>query len=235
MIWRAPFLGVKMDIYTQQQLHALQAQLGAVQLQNADFVQKIAFLEQVARGGSQFQLPLQWKAGVLQKPGKEPHPFKNVVYTIPQQSDTSFGETTTEGIGSFSVDRSAETYLERITAAIYQYEAAQGAEGVVLNRYRPIASNRICSPTASGCESLLDFEFQIFFGNDESLMQDNWLPSTLLNGDKEDGMGLLVQKEITEYETIEVRARPLAAAGAGNKFRLGFTFHQYKMVRRRTS
>jgi hypothetical protein len=59
------------------------------------------------------------------------------------------------------------------------------------------------------------------------------LPSSLLQNNQDNlGLRLPIEKEITQYEVVSISARPLRAAGDGNKFKLFFILHAYKMLPR---
>jgi hypothetical protein len=200
-----------------------------------------AKLDQLQAGGppqgEEIRWPEVFRAGVIKYPKKDPFPYFHVIELTPTEADVAFGETTAIATGSVSVDRSAETFLCRISAHMYQYEAQQQeAPPYVLNRWRPVASRKFCKPDADECESLMDFRWNLKYGDEDVAMNQDWLPSDILeNTEDQPGLLLTIEKEITQYEIINLQAQPLAGAGDGNKWRLFFVLHTYKMLPRVTA
>lgn len=203
--------------------------------------QQVAALQQSVIPGSpgskanptEVMIPQQFRAGVIKYPGKDPFPY---LYTVEMEVDeqgTAWGETLAEATGQISVDRSAETFITRFSAYQYQYEhAEQDPPPYALGYLRPLSSVRSCKPVGDDCESLMDFLWQVTYGDEDVAMQKNWLPSSLMDGDHQHGYKLPTEKEITQYETFQISARPLRAAGQGNKWKLFFVVHCYKMLPR---
>jgi len=213
-------------------LQLIQQLQGQIQSMNADLQNvKAGFPAGGVGPPVNVNWPLQGRMGMIKYPHKDPHPFSHVVLVKPTTTGVYFGETTSEAQGAFSVDRNAPSYLVGIDAALYQYQQAEQAENVVLNRFRPLSAEKFCS--ASECESLLDFEWQLFYGNDDQLAQSDWLASVLLQSDKRPAYRFPVEKEITDYEQLLIKARPLEGAGEDNRFVLKFTFWMYKMLPKR--
>jgi hypothetical protein len=221
----------------------LDAAIAGFQAQQQIMQQHIAGLkkqlEEMKAGGpaqgQEIHWPEQFRAGVIKYPGKDPFPYMNVVELKPTQ-EASFGETTTIASASMTVDRSAESFLCRISAHMYQYAAEQESPPNVLNRWRPVSSRRFCKPGADDCESLMDFRWTVKYGDEDVAMQQDWLPSDLLDNNEDQlGFGLPIEKELTQYENVNFQAQPLAGAGDGNKWRLFFVIHTYKMLPRVTA
>lgn len=224
-----------MDPYTQSLIAGFQAQQQLLQQQITALQQKLEEMKAagITSRGLEVDWPLAFRQGPLKYPGKDPFPFFHVVEMKVSQ-DSTWGETINEAQGAVTVDRTAETFVTRISAYQYQTDyAAEQPPPYAVGYLRPLASTGFCKPVSDACESLLDFEFQVKFGDEDVLMQQNWLPSSLLQNNQ-DNLGLLlpIEKEITQYENVNLTARPLRAAGEGNKFRLFFILHAYKMLPR---
>lgn len=197
--------------------------------------------------GARLRWPAQQRAGVIDYPGYMPFPFIQEI-EMNSKSKTSFGKAVELSVGSIKIDIDLPVYLERLTASLVKIEGqvSDGEEppGLIadpgLQYYLPLSFRtwRFFPAFIDGAgvevplqRYLCDFQWRAYFEKKQKNITNDWLHSSVLDGDEQGGYRFDCEYPLKRGETLTIEAQPLKAiANDTDGFKLVFYAHMIKML-----
>jgi len=166
--------------------------------------------------------PQEWIAACVLYPDLIPFPFSVDLQATPKTNGAKFAVSVEEAIATYKADVDTPLFLIRLTASLQKVEGRD-----FLNIFRPLAMDRF--QTLTGSEAHADFLWSAEYQS-KAPFTSVWMPSTLLNGDHEQGWIFPCAYELKKGETLTLKALPLKACAEGDGYDLNFQIHLVKMI-----
>jgi hypothetical protein len=223
------------------QLNDLAAKNAAMQQQIETFK---AQLQAAIAKGAKISFPSQWKAGVIAYPGYMPFPFIQEI-EFKSKSGAPFGRSVEISVGSIKIDIDLPVYLERFTASLIKTHGEvpgepDPIEDPGLGYFLPLSFRgwRINPFFVDGIGNniplqryLCDFYWRAYFEKKQKNITNDFLPSTVLDGDEQQGFKFDCEYPVKRGETLTIEAQPVKAIpNSTDGFKVTFNAHFIKML-----
>lgn len=203
-----------------------------------------AQLQSAIANGAKISFPSQWRAGIIDYPGYMPFPFIQEI-ELSSKSKAPFGRSIELSVGSIKIDIDLPVYLERLTAHLVKTEGEvpgdpDPIEDPGLGYFLPPSFRgwRIFPFFTDGLGAnipiqryLCDFYWRAYFEKKQKNITNDFLPSTVLDGDEQGGFKFDCEYPVKRGETLTIEAQPVKAiANSTDGFKVVFNAHFIKML-----